>query len=168
MAAASAPAVTDLISQYREMHAQGHFLGKSLEEHVPALEYWIRKTNAQTVLDFGAGKGQLWLKTGLGEHLKVTPTLYDPAVAEFSVLADGPFDGVICTDVLEHVPESEIAATLRQIFDRATKFVFVSVCTRPARKTLPDGRNCHVTLKDREWWHDHMLHCPVPYASVFT
>ena len=82
----------------------------------------------------------------------ILPTLYDPAVDEFSAKPRGKFDGVICTDVAEHVPEDEVDVFLSDVFSHARKFVFITICTRPAKKLLPDGRNCHLTVKPATWW----------------
>ena len=34
--------------------------------------------------------------------------LYDPGVEEYSIYPKNKHDGVICTDVLEHIPEDDI------------------------------------------------------------
>ena len=35
---------------------------------------------------------------------------------------------------------------------RAKKFVFFAISTRAAKKTLPDGRNAHLTVQSPDWW----------------
>tara|TARA_Y100000782_G_C9986464_1_gene182499 strand:- start:179 stop:532 length:354 start_codon:yes stop_codon:yes gene_type:complete len=80
------------------------------------------------------------------------PELYDPAITQFNKLPDGPFDGVISLDVLEHIPEKEIPQTLIDIFDRAKKFVFLGIDTSPAQAVLSNGENAHCTLKSLRWW----------------
>lgn len=131
------------LKQYREMHEAGKFNGKSLKKHLKVIQEYLDKLECKTVLDYGCGKAKYhpegWNK-------------YDPGVKEFDVLPDGKFDAVICTDVLEHVPEEELDETLNTIFSKANKFVYLSISTKPARKTLPNGENAHCTIHDPTWW----------------
>jgi hypothetical protein len=55
---------------------------------------------------------------------------------------------------MEHIPEEEVDIALRNIFDRATMFVFFSIALRPASKMFADGQNVHVTLKTPTWWYE--------------
>lgn len=105
------------------------------------------------VLDYGSGLGFAWTKHRLHEKLGfVEPTLYDPGVRGLETKPDGTFTGVICSDVLEHVPEQLVDALLQEVFGYAERFVWLSVCCRKAKKYFPDGTNLHVTVKPREWW----------------
>ena len=140
----------NLVDQYRLMHDAGHFPGHSVNKHADSIKKLIGKTNSRTILDYGCGKGRQYAELNLHKYWNVEPSLYDPAT--FPEKPKGRFDGVICTDVLEHIPEEELEDTLREIFSYARKFVFLSICIRPAKKTLPDGRNCHLTIKPELWW----------------
>ena len=140
----------DLIDQYRLMHDAGHFPGHSINKHADSIKYLINKTQSRTILDYGCGKGRQYAELNLHKYWNVEPSLYDPAT--FPEKPEGMFDAVICTDVLEHVPENQLEDTLREIFSYAKKFVFLSICTREAKKHLPDGRNCHLTVKPELWW----------------
>ena len=84
-------------------------------------------------------------------------SLYDPAYEEHNILPEKTFDGVISTDVLEHIPEEVIPKTLSQIFERAEKFVYLAICTRLAQAILPNGENAHCTVKEPNWWENHIL-----------
>ncbi len=141
-----------LVGQYRTMHEAGHFPGHSIKRHIEAITVLVRKTGANSLLDYGCGKGQQYIGGALAREWGCRPYLYDPAVIQLSKKPEGRFDGVICTDVLEHIPEEAVPDILREIFAYARKFVFLSICTRAAKKTLPDGRNCHLTIKPEEWW----------------
>lgn len=140
----------ELVEQYRLMHESGHFPGYSIRQYVDDIDALVRKTGAKTILDYGCGKGRQYADLKLHEFWKVAPTLYDPAV--FPEKPEGTFHGVVCTDVLEHVPEEDLEEVLREIFAYAERFAFLSICTRKAKKTLPDGRNAHLTVKPEEWW----------------
>lgn len=144
--------MTDLLAQYREMHGQGHFKGLSLRPHLNAITRLILNHRSESVLDYGCGKAELYTALALSQKWGVSITLYDPAVPEFSRRPIGTFDGVICTDVLEHLPESEADTTLDDILAFAQQWAFFSICIRAARKNLPDGRNVHLTVRPQEWW----------------
>lgn len=87
------------------------------------------------------------------------PTLYDPHVDKFSMKPSEKFDGVIFTDVLEHIPEHEINKTWLDVINYGKEygFIFATICVREAKKKLPDGRNCHLTVKSKEWWLNKLI-----------
>lgn len=156
-----------LLDQYRAMHDAGHFKGMSILKHVLEIADLVRETNTQTLLDYGCGSGNQY---SVGEcHLYwggILPSLYDPASSNHNKRPDCKFDGVICTDVAEHIPENEIDDFLNDVFGYANKFVFITICTRPAKKSLPDGRNAHLTVKPKEWWIDKIKSVGVNYPGL--
>ncbi len=79
-------------------------------------------------------------------------TCYDPGHESFATLPEGPFEAVICTDVMEPCAEEDLDWILTEIFDFATRFVFLTVACYPAKKHLPNGENAHITLRKPEWW----------------
>jgi len=143
------------IDQYRQMHAAGHFPGHSTKKHSEMIKGLIQVYDAKTLLDFGSGKGMQYDEQKLHEYWGIEkPTLYDPAVKGIDVLPNAfrPFDGVICCDVLEHLEHQDLKAAIFEASIRAKKFVFFAVSTRLAKKTLPDGRNAHLTVRSPDWW----------------
>lgn len=103
-----------------------------------------------TVLDYGCGKGTLKLALkGMVPMLE-----YDPAVPGKDACTGCRW--LVCTDVLEHIePEclDDVLAHIGQKFDYKALLV---ACTRPAKKVLPDGRNAHLIIEDKEWWLDKL------------
>lgn len=146
------------------MHAQGKFLGLSVLKFADEIGELIKTHGVETVLDYGAGQGHQYLPPhSLDKKWGVKVTCYDPAVDGMDELSPGMFDMVICSDVLEHLAEEDITATLWRISERARRFAFLTVCCRPAKKTLPDGRNAHVTVKPLHWWEAKLkdvMQCP--------
>ena len=136
------------------MHARGGtFTGRSLLRVAWHVYDAVQRHGARTLLDYGCGQAQQYDRYKLHEWWGVPrPALYDPAVARYAVRPQGSFDGVICSDVLEHVPRDELTDVLADCFGLARKFVFFSICCRPAVKSLPNGMNCHVTVEKPEWW----------------
>lgn len=147
--------VEDYAAIYREMHSHSadRFAGLSILPHVETISVLISKTGARSLLDYGSGKGAQYRDHAVQRSWGgLTPTCYDVGVPAFSQRPTGKFDGVICTDVLEHIAEPDLPAFLDDVFSFANSFVFFSVAVRPARKNLPDGRNAHLTVRDAAWW----------------
>lgn len=168
--------MTDLIQQYRHMHHNpAMFVGKSLAVHIPAIWRMCTETKSKSILDYGCGKAAMWQSGDLAELLSVEVTLYDPAVSRYAQFPRHTFHGVVCTDVMEHVDESAVDETLETIFSMADRFAFLAICTREAKKLLPDGRNCHLTVKPEEWWESRIVKAKhqtgrhhLPSQTVFT
>lgn len=145
-------------AQYQEMHSKGNFPGNSLKlSYAPKIKLLVEKTRSKTVLDFGCGKASSYkgdspinLQFGISsENMR----FYDIGVKEYEVLPSGIFDGVISTDVLEHIPEELVDDALETIFAKSSKFVFLVIHCGLAVKVLPNGQNAHVTIKPPDWWN---------------
>ena len=168
------PRYTELQNLYRAMHEKGEaflgalpektFSGESLGPELARIKALVEKTGAQTILDYGSGKGRQYDKRPLRDvNGRPWPSVmdywnvdevvcYDPCYAPLSRLPEGKFDGVICTDVLEHCPELDMPWIVEEMFGYASRFVYASVANFPARKRLPNGENAHCTVKPGEWW----------------
>lgn len=143
----------NLKSDYEELFRRGYFLGYTLLNFQETIQNVLDFHQVNTILDYGCGKAEPY-KNGKAPWADKTK-LYDPFVAEYSTLPDGPFDAVICSDVLEHVPEDKVSQVLSEILDRATKCVFITFCNRPAKKELPiTGGNVHITQRPKQWWEE--------------
>jgi len=113
----------------------------------------INETGSEYLLDYGCGKGWQYLLKHLHEYWGIPiPYCYDVGIEAFDVKPVVQFDGVVCVDVLEHIPEYQINETLSEIIGFAKKFVFLGIATYSGKKTLPNGEPCHVTVKSKEWW----------------
>lgn len=174
------PRYRRLIEQYRLMHEHGEthlgippeqtFAGHSLPEQAPHIKRLIRRTESKTILDYGSGKGKQYDLQRVTDHEDGIehPDIrsywgvseircYDPGYEPFGELPGGTYDGVICTDVLEHCPEDDISWILDELFGFAGKFVYANVACFPARKRLPSGGNAHCTVKPVKWWEEQIL-----------
>lgn len=172
---APSPRYRELLELYRILHLTGEpgrglsaertFDGRSLAPHAGQIRALIARFGARSLLDYGAGKGGLYRMTNVrDENGQTYPdlgafwnlreiTLYDPAYPPYSAYPTGTFDAVICTDVLEHVPEEDLPWLVGELFAFADKFVFANVAAYPAGKHLPNGENAHCTIKPPEWWN---------------
>ena len=121
--------------------------GHMLFNYMPQITEIIKKENIDTILDYGCGKAQYHLKNWNVYN-------YDPAVPKFEKkpALGSKFDLVICIDVLEHIPETDLPRIIKEIFDYSNKHVFCTASVREAGKILPNGKNAHATVKPEEWW----------------
>ena len=142
------------------------FDGRSLRPHVDPIKGLVDQFQISSLLDYGSGKAkgydQIELSLPNGQKVKGVREywgvekicLYDPGLEEHSSLPTSTFDCVISTDVLEHCPEEDMEWIVDEIFGFSRKFVLCTVALYPALKTLPNGENVHVTLKNIGWWVD--------------
>ena len=149
--------MTDLRPLYRKMVEEGdNFQGLSILSSRDELGALIRANRIETVLDFGSGRGNAYQPPHeIHKEWGITaPVLYDPAFATHDVLpaAGVKFDLVICSDVLEHVPQEHVHEFVADLFDRSKRVLWASVCCRLAKKSFPDGSNLHVTVQPISWW----------------
>lgn len=131
------------------------YSGKGILKHAVRIFELADEIDARSMLDFGCGKGGAYgpdVAPSIEGTLGFPVTKYDPAVPEFSAEPQGKFDLVVCCDVLECVPEGDIDYMVQRLGDLTAKALFVTVATFPSKKTLPDGRNAHLTQKPEEWW----------------
>ena len=137
-----------MIEQYKEIHSKKRY-GTTACRTLKYYEDFIKALKPQSALDYGCGQG------GLLNHLKYIPkrVQYDPAIPEYDTLPEGTFDLVICSDVLEHIPESGLNDVLAKIAEYSKNAV-IAVSVIKAFEILPNGQNAHCTVKPKEWWSD--------------
>jgi hypothetical protein len=158
----------ELLGQYRAMHDDAErYGGRRLARHAGGIAALIAETGAKTMLDYGAGKGLGYAAAADGDDNSawraypgwagVRVRLYDPGYAPIAQLRQGArFDGVISTDVVEHLAPWDVPWVLDRIFGLAERFVYVAAACYPARAVLPDGRNAHATQQPPHWWRMQM------------
>jgi len=148
----------DYTKTYTAMHEAKAkaFSGYSIKPYVHQISALVLKFQPDRILDYGSGKGYQYLALRVQNHWGgMLPVCYDPGVVQLRIKPEGPFNGIICTDVLEHIEEADIDGLLDDLFGFSADigFVFLAIACRPAkRKRLPDGRNVHVTIKPPTWW----------------
>ena len=173
------PKYTDLVDEYKVMHSHSDrmFNGRSLLKFVDIIKVYLDKNECQSVLDYGSGKGALYTEnfhTITKEINKPLPeywdidlcAMYDPAYEKHATLPDRKFDAVICTDVLEHIPEADLGWVLREIYSKADKMVFLNVACFEALKKLKDGSNAHVSIFSTDEWIRFAAIESVPFKDI--
>ena len=129
----------------------------------------VDRYGARTILDYGCGKGQQYTEPlpYAGEHnwqtfdayLGVTVYRYDPCVAGFEQLPpEGTkFDGVICTQVLNSIPDADMRWVRERLESYATQFCFIGVNFQreaKGKKTMYDLAHFHKP-RTREFFRSH-------------
>jgi len=120
---------------------------------------WIAQTLEQLyglqpfcAVDYGAGKGGTvtWLQQQFPQA-HIHP--YEPGIEQYASThwQDQDWDCAYSLDVFEHIDPTEEHNTMQTLVEHFDTLVFVIDCS-PARKTLPDGRNAHINLKEPAQW----------------
>ena len=149
----------------------------------------VNRYRATTILDYGCGKGMQYKEPlpyasednwqTFNEYLGVTVYKYDPCVPEHSTLppVGTKFDGVICTQVLNSIPDDDMPWVRDLLEGYATKFCFIGLNFQreaKGKKTMYDPeyfkqprtreffRSCFTDWKgsDLFWWWKDRLHYP--------
>lgn len=162
------------LDQCKEVHAtRKTFSGRGVLKYGERLLAIAKQVDAKSALDYGCGKGNQYMRDydkgfRLEEKLGFEVTKYDPAVEKFSVKPTGQYDLVWCTDVMEHIPEEDIGYIVRDLDQYALKGLFVTVGTYPAKKSLPNGENAHITQKSGDWWQEQFRENMGQHADDFV
>lgn len=147
---------------YRHLHGQDQltFHGATCVQYAERIARLVKCVGPRAILDYGSGKGAQYLRHRI--HMRwggLLPECYDPGVPYLSKRPKGPYQGIICCDVLEHIAQDDVPMILDDIFGlldtTCPAFLFLSISCRPSKhRTLPDGRNIHLTIQPPEWWHE--------------
>lgn len=163
-----------LVEQYKEMFSDPEFrkdyAGAGWQFVLDVFLRYTRDMESYTLLDYGCGTAsQLYAKVtalqGKTFHQLVQGKCqayycYDPAVRKYARRPDDgtKFSIVVCLEVMEHILEQDIDATLRDIesFLEPDGVVFFSIAYGPSRTLMPDGTDPHVTRQPFEWWKQRL------------
>jgi hypothetical protein len=149
----------NVIDQYKLMHEHPRrYRGSMPKLFITEIGELVHTHKCSSLLDYGSGKGRQYDEQLAHEKWGgPRPICYDPGWPPLATKPTGTFDGVICTDVMEHIPTEDVPMVLEEIIRYANKFVFFCIFTDPATKNLPDGRNCHLTQKPGFWWNEQIV-----------
>lgn len=134
-----------------ELHGRPNGYGGKGDKWAPAVRDLLVRYECSSVLDYGCGEGSLGLALAAMRDTTLRIAEYDPAIPG----KDGRpsfADLVVTTDVLEHVEPDCLDAVLAHLKALARKVIFVVVATRESNKTMADGRNAHLIVRDASWW----------------
>lgn len=138
-------------AQQQHLHETTEY-GTMAQHYGPLVSQICEKLEITHLLDYGCGRRMGLTKTLSVKH-KLTYQGYDPG-AGLEELATPPIPAqmVCCIDVLEHIEPPYLEGVLDHLAELTEIIAFVTIHTGPAIKTLPDGRNAHLTQQPIEWW----------------
>lgn len=138
-------------AQQQHLHETTEY-GTMAQHYGPLVSQIIKKMEITHLLDYGCGRRMGLTKTLNVEH-KLTYQGYDPGSGLPELMSPPvPAEMVCCIDVLEHVEPPFLENVLDHLAELTQLVAFITVHTGPAMKTLPDGRNAHLTQQPIEWW----------------
>lgn len=141
----------DYLKQNRLLHNVPTF-GAGGWKYLETIEKLVIRNSVISILDYGAGKGTL--KRSLKRRFPFIPVQnYDPVTYPEM---PAPAELVVCTDVLEHIEPEHLEDVLQHLRALTQKIAFFSICCRPAKKSLPDGRNAHLIIQPPDWWKEQL------------
>jgi len=145
----------DYRRQQEELHKNPNY-GIASVSFAPLVAQVLDAFGANTLLDYGAGKGRLGLT--LKEHTQRPLTIfhYDPAVPEWAA-RPAPCEFVACIDVLEHIEPPLLDNVLDDLKRVTARVGIFTVHTGAAVKVLADGRNAHLIQQPAAWWLPKLL-----------
>ena len=145
------------VEQYKILNDKNKFYYESnlsIFNMVNEISLFINYLKPKNILDYGCGNGVL-LKLLKHKYTKINIDGYDPAIKEFSVIPKNHYDMIINTDVLEHIPKSDIGDVVNHIKSLSNN-VFFCLHHGKAWTILPNGENAHITIEPKEWYHNLM------------
>ena len=155
--------------QLKIMHTGlGNKIGFGVEPAAKLVEV-IKTYSIVTALDFGCGEGNMMARlTEMFPHLQIQG--YDPGVERFSTLPES-VDLIYSADVLEHIEPHLVDDTLKNLW-KIGRYQYHNIACHPAKKTLPDGRNCHLIVEEPDWWLEKIKatidpNCKITYTNVY-
>lgn len=142
----------------------------------------LEQISFRNVLDVGAGVGQMirWIisvwKDIEVKGIELSPValqrakdLVDAGILHHGSVQNIPwdassFDLVLCTDVLEHIPESELDMSMREIYRVTRRFVVITTDVNPAIEQIHmigpyKGMRVHEVLRPGRWWKEQAEKC---------
>jgi cyclopropane fatty-acyl-phospholipid synthase-like methyltransferase len=140
--------------QIQIMHADGMF--DNGEKQFKIIQPFIVEHNPTSILNFGCGNGEL-MSTIKHAQTKIKVYGYEPIHPRFNILPTGAFDSVILIDALEYMELKHIEDTLEIISEKIERLGFFTIACHPSRKSLPNGQNFHLTIKEPDWWLQKIL-----------
>lgn len=144
----------DYQAQIQSMHDGGKFDNGA--KQFKLVDDFLQQYRPTSVLDFGCGKGAL-IREIKTHHAGIKCWGYDPGNPLYQVMPPRMFDAVISTDAIEHIEPEHLADNLELIASKIERCGFFRIACHPAKKNLPDGRNCHLIVEEPDWWRAQLL-----------
>jgi len=119
------------------------------------LKSLVEKTGSATVLEYrfaDAAVARPVPDQPLAGQDGVTVTRYDLGDPSAGGRPAERFDGVVCADALNYIPDEDVPWVIEDLFVLARRFVYVVVENSSGQKMLADGSHLHSRPRDLTWW----------------
>jgi hypothetical protein len=136
----------DYLALNKKMHEESDIYGTSGQLHADQVMQIATSGEVKEILDYGCGKQTL--NRSLPQFIVRG---YDPAIPGLDEQPK-PHEMVVITDVMEHVETEYVDEVLDHIESLTERAAYFSISTQLALKSLPDGRNAHISVHDGDWW----------------
>jgi hypothetical protein len=148
-------------------HCHSQHADYNVNVGVELMKFLDKRIHGQTILEFGAGNGDLcrrletWgnkvtaieIAANAFERIRCSHKLQDTAIG--LCFLQERYDLFVSIDVLEHLTDNDIRITLREAA-RLCDTILLAVSTRPSGLLGPRGENLHLTVKPIDWWLDQV------------
>jgi SAM-dependent methyltransferase len=118
--------------------------------------YGIAEARGKRLNVYGCDLANLtkfWKELGIEQYCQIAPAHSMP-------YKTGRFDLVVCSDVLEHIPEKMVDDTLREIRRVGSLNYFFHICSHleNTKGSLGEKGICelHITIKPDDWWKEKL------------
>lgn len=92
-----------------------------------------------------ADNKSIWESFGVGDYCVTAPAHKMP-------YKDNEFDLVMCSEVMEHIPEHMIEDSLREMYRVGSDLFIFTICLELEKQPLLGFIHTHLTVKDKVWW----------------
>jgi SAM-dependent methyltransferase len=139
------------------------FDGGGVRSLIPKILQELEKRKSVTVLDYGCGTAIHWHLQTLVKNTKSLPNVlgdkvqgyyrYDPAYELYSKKPETKFDFILCSDVLEHIPNDQLDNFFEEIhtYAKPDSVIFYSISTVNSSNLFLNGENMHITINNRSF-----------------
>jgi mitochondrial fission protein ELM1 len=134
----------------------------------PAVRELITAAAARTLLLYGFGMdkdatAELTANLG-GNAIAITP--YDRALPAKMVQPLAEYDGVVCLQGLEGVPEEDVPWVIEEMFAQARRFVCLTVCQTAHVKRSQHSTYVLPRQRDLAWWRTRVEAASARYPAL--
>ena len=164
--------MTDAIAEAERIKYDDVWRSPRYRVKAHGLALWCRRRDlfppiVMSAVDLGCGHGRLmaqWLQEGIDAvGVDLSAAAPDPDIAErwghrlhFTSLWDlalgRRFQLGVCADVMEHIPEGQVARTLARVADHVDVAVF-KIANHASRWL---GHDLHPTQRPADWWRERL------------
>ncbi len=109
----------------------------------------INQYKPKTIVDYGCGAGNM-MRAVKSACSFVETFGYDPGVEQYAQFPTR-VDMIYSVDVLEHIEPTNLISSLKTLWNTAD-IHYHNIACHPAKKNLPDGKNCHLIIEKPDWW----------------